>query len=432
MQLTFKKGVHPNDHKETSKDLAFEVMPVGEKVYIPLSQHIGKAASLVVEKGAKVKVGTLIGQIQGFISAKVHSSISGEVIGVTDRPNASGILVPHVVIQNDNLYQEDFLPPLNSPDKDEIIERVKDAGIVGLGGATFPTHVKLQCKIAVKALIVNGCECEPYITTDHRLMLEKAKEIMEGVEYAKKALNASMVYIGVEKNKKDAIISLMKHTNDENVVFKELKTKYPQGGEKQLIYAITKEITPKGGLPSDIGYVVLNVSTIFSIYEAIKLGKPCFSRYMTVSGSGVKRPANLYVRNGIPISEIVDYLGESEGVVKAVFGGPMMGVSLHSYKPVTTKGSSSLLLLKEKDIREVTPTPCMNCGLCASVCPMNLLPMMIDRLILKGDVVQANKYYPMSCIECGCCAYVCPARRPLVQSQRLAKKLIYKSKITPE
>jgi len=431
IQLTFKHGIHPNDNKEFSKDFFFEIMPVGERVYIPLSQHIGKPALPVVQKDDYVKVGSLIGEAQGFISARIHSSISGKVSGIINRPNSNGVMTPHIVIENDFLYNEDFLSPLLDFEQNSIINRVKECGIVGLGGATFPTHVKLMPKNKIKALIINGCECEPYITTDYRLMLEKPSEIMEGIEFVRKALGVNLSYIGIEGNKKDAIYSLAQFSETEVHLFKQLKTKYPQGGEKQLIYSITKEIVPKGGLPSDIGYVVLNISTVYAIYEAVKLGKPCFSRYMTVSGSGIRRPANLFVRNGIPISEIVDYLGEEQGVVKVVLGGPMMGVSLHSYSPVTTKGSSSLLLLKEKEIREIEPTPCINCGRCASVCPMNLLPMMTDKLILKGNTSEANKYYPMSCIECGCCAYVCPARRPLVQSQRLAKKLVNKNKIIP-
>lgn len=431
MLSTFRRGIHPKDNKEYSKSFPIEIMPVGEKVYIPLSQHIGKPALPIVEKGKNVKVGTLIGQAQGFISANVHSSVSGEVLGIVDRVNSSGVMAPHIVINNDFKFDEEFLPILNDPNKNDIIERCKDAGIVGLGGATFPTHVKLMPKTPIKAIIINGCECEPYITIDYRLMLEKGEEIIKGIGYVQLALGVDSVLVGVEGNKKDAMINLIQFANLDKFKFVELKTKYPQGGEKQLIYSITKEVVPKGGLPSDIGYVVFNISTIFAIYEAVELGKPCYSRYMTVSGSGIKRPCNLLIRHGIPLSEIVDYLGESEGVVKAVLGGPMMGVSLHSFKPVTTKGSSSLLLLKEKEIREVNPTPCINCGRCASVCPMNLLPMMTDKLILHGNVSEANKYYPMSCIECGCCAYICPAKRPLVQSQRLAKKLIHKEKITP-
>lgn len=431
MLSTFKRGIHPKDNKEYSKDFPLESMPVGEKVYIPLSQHIGKPALPIVEKGMIVKAGTLIGQAQGFVSANIHSSVSGEVLGIVDRPNSSGIMAPHIIISNDNKYDEEFLPVLKAPDKNSIIERCKEAGIVGLGGATFPTHVKLMPKTPVKAIIINGCECEPYITVDYRLMMEKPEEIIKGISYVQLALGVDSVFVGIERNKRDAMVNLMQFADIEKIKFVELKTKYPQGGEKQLIYSISKEIVPKGGLPSDIGYVVFNISTVFAIYEAVELGKPCFSRYMTVSGLGIKRPCNLFVRNGTPLSEIVDYLGEEEGVVKAVLGGPMMGVSLHSFKPVTTKGCSSLLLLKEKEIREVTPTPCINCGRCASVCPMNLLPMIIDKLVLHGKIAEANKYYPMSCIECGCCAYICPAKRPLVQSQRLAKKLIHKEKITP-
>ena len=210
----------------------------------------------------------------------------------------------------------------------------------------------------------------------------------------------------------------------DDVTVYSLKTKYPQGGEKQLIYAMTREKVPNGGLPSDLGYIVLNISTAYAIYEAVDLGKPSFSRYMTISGKGIKRPANLHVRNGVPFQEVINYLGENPGYVKAVSGGPMMGVSLANLSAVVSKGTSALLLLNRDEIRKVEPTTCINCGRCAHACPIGLLPMMTDALILKGKVEEAKQYYPMSCIECGCCAYVCPAKRPLVQSQRLAKKMI--------
>lgn len=431
MLPTFKNGLSINDKKEPTKSLPFEEMPIGDFVYIPLAQHIGKPAIPIVKAGDKVKTGTKIGEASGFVSANIHSSISGEVIGIVERPCATGLPAPHVVIKNDGLYETEFLEPLLSPSKEDIIERCKEAGIVGMGGATFPTHVKLMPKSAIKALVINGCECEPYITTDYRLMLEKPVEILKGIELVKQVLGVSKVYFGIEGNKPEAITCLRENNFDEEIEFCELKTKYPQGGEKQLIWATTKEAVPKGGLPSDIGYVVFNVSTVFAIYEAVFLGKPSFSRFMTVSGKGIKKSANLYVRYGIPLSEIVEYLGLYENVVKVVLGGPMMGTSLHSFMPTTTKGSSSLLLLTKKEIRDVEPTPCINCGRCAKACPMFLLPMVTDRAILKGNIEEANKYYPMSCIECGSCAFVCPARRPLVQSQRLAKKLIRKNNITP-
>ncbi|MGI6136442.1 MAG: electron transport complex subunit RsxC [Clostridiales bacterium] len=428
---TFRHGVKTKGRKEYTENMPFEEYPVGDFVYIPLLQHIGKPATPLVIVGDKVKCGTKIGEADGFISANVHSSVSGEVTGIVDLPCATGLPTTHIVIKNDYKYEEDFLSPIQNPTKDEVLERCKEAGIVGMGGATFPTIVKLMPKTPIKALIINGCECEPYITVDYRLMLEKAAEVLSGIDLVKRALGVNKVYFGIESNKPEAIIKLRDISTDDEIEFCELKTKYPQGGEKQLISAITKEKVPKGGLPSDLGYVVFNVSTVYALYEAVYLGQPLIYRHMTVSGNGVKRAANLRVRIGVQLSDIVEYLGIEENVVKVVLGGPMMGVSLHNFKSTITKGSSSLLLLAEKEIREIEPTPCINCGRCAKACPMFLMPMVTDRAILHGDIEGANNSYAMSCIECGCCAYVCPARRPLVQSQRLAKKLIRKNKLTP-
>ena len=430
MKLTFKHGIHPKERKELSADCPIEVMPAGDKVYVPLSQHIGAPAEICVAVGDYVKAGTLIGKASSYVSANVFSSVSGKVSAVVRRVNAAGRKIPHVVIDNDGEYAEETLPPLTEPTREEIIARCKEAGIVGMGGATFPTHVKLETKSPVKALIINGSECEPYITTDYRLMLERPENVVAGIKLLATALGTDTVLVGIEGNKRDAIDRMIYATeNDEGILIHELKTKYPQGGEKQLIYALTKEKVPNGGLPSDVGYIVLNISTAYAVYEACVLGRPCYARFMTVSGEAVARPANLYVRTGVPFSEVAEYLGVSEEYVKAVSGGPMMGISLASLEPVVGKGSSALLLLTEREIRAVQPTPCINCARCASVCPMNLMPMMTDALVLQDKIKEAKGFYPMSCIECGCCAYVCPAKRPLVQSQRLAKKLIRELKI---
>ena len=416
--------------KELSHDCKFEEMPTGEKVYIPLAQHLGTPASQCVEVGDYVKVGTKIGEASSYVSCNVHSSVSGTVEGFVLRENAMGKRIRHVCIVNDGKYEEDFLPPLVNPTPEELIARCKECGLAGMGGATFPTHVKLETKTPIKALIINGSECEPYITTDYRLMIDKSKEVLEGIRYLARAIEAEEIWIGIEANKEDAIEEMIRVTaGDENIKVFGLKTKYPQGGEKQLIYALAHQKVPQGGLPSDLGYIVLNISTALAMYEACALGKPLFSRYMTVSGKGINRPANIWVRFGVPFVEIVDYLGYSEDVVKVISGGPMMGISLHSFMPVVTKGSSALLLLKEEEIRDVDPTPCINCARCANVCPMGLLPMMTDALVLKNKIKEIKPYNPLACIECGCCAYVCPAKRPLVQSQRLAKKLIRERKL---
>ncbi len=428
---TFKYGIHPHERKSLSHDAPFEEMPTGERVYIPLAQHIGTPATATVEVGDYVMVGTKIGEASSYLSSNVHSSVSGTVEGFVLRENAQGKRVRHVAILNDRKYTEDFLPPLGeNPTREELIARCKECGLAGMGGATFPTHVKLETKSPIKALIINGSECEPYITTDYRLMLEKTVEVYKGIDYLAKSLNAPEIWIGIEANKGDAIDRMIEVTKEDSrvKVFK-LKTKYPQGGEKQLIYAITRQKVPAGGLPSDLGYIVLNISTSLAMYEACALGKPSYSRYMTVSGKGILRPANIQVRFGVPFTEIVEHLGQKAGSVKLISGGPMMGASLHSLAPVVSKGSSALLMLKEEEIRAVDPTPCINCARCAHVCPMGLMPMMTDALILKNMIKETKAYNPSSCIECGCCAYVCPAKRPLVQSQRLAKKLIRERKL---
>ena len=430
MKLTFKHGIHPKERKELAADSPIEVMPAGAKVYIPLIQHIGAPAEACVAAGDRVKAGTIVGKAASYVSANVFSSVSGTVSGIVRRTNAAGRKISHVVIDNDGEYEEETLPPLVDPTKEEIIARCKEAGIVGMGGATFPTHVKLESKTPIKALIINGSECEPYITTDYRLMLERPENVVSGIILLAKALGVDTVLVGIEGNKKDAIDRMIYASDGiEGILIHELKTKYPQGGEKQLIYALTKEKVPNGGLPSDVGYIVLNISTAYAVYEACVLGRPCYARFMTVSGEAIARPANLYVRTGVPFSEVVDRLGVKEEYVKAVSGGPMMGISLSDLTPSVSKGSSALLLLTEREIRAVRPTTCINCARCASVCPMNLMPMMTDALILQDKIKEAKEYYPMSCIECGCCAYVCPAKRPLVQSQRLAKKLIRELKI---
>ena len=424
MRFTFRKGIHPKECKDLTRDAAFETLPVPDKVYIPLSQHIGAPCTPAVEKGDAVKVGTLIGLANGKVSANVHSSVSGVVEGFEMRVNAQGRKIKHIVIAGDGKDETAFLEPLSDPTPAQIIQRVKDCGIVGMGGATFPTHVKLETGAPIKALIINGSECEPYITTDDRMMRDLTAGVLDGIELIRIALGAPKVLIGIESNKPEAIAAMQAGVRAANTEICALKTKYPQGGEKQLIYALTREKVPNGGLPSDVGYIVLNISTAYAIYEAVRLGKPCYARYMTVSGKGINRPANLYVRIGTPLTDVVAYLGGAKEYSKAVSGGPMMGIGMAGLDSVAAKGTSALLLLQEDEIRAVEPTPCINCARCARVCPIGLMPMMTDALILAGKIEEAKKYYPLSCIECGCCAYVCPAKRPLVQSQRLAKKLI--------
>ena len=425
MRFTFKRGVHPAGYKELTKDIALVDFPTSDVVSIPLSQHIGAPAAPVVEIGAAVKVGTLIGKAAGFVSANVYSSVSGTVKGFETKRTAIGSRVSHVVIENDGQYEEAFLEPLLSPTRDEIKARIAEAGIVGMGGATFPTHVKFSPKTPVDVLIINAAECEPYITCDYRLCLEKAKEIVEGVKYMMIALDVKEAYIGIEDNKPDAIATLNEVAGDLIRVVP-LVTKYPQGAEKQLIYSITKRVVPEGALPAEVGCVVDNAHTAFAIYEAVALGKPSFMRAMTVSGMACERPGNFWVRNGVTYEEIASYCGITDQAKKVISGGPMMGFAQADLLPSCGKGTSSLLFLTDDEISDGDKpiSACINCASCASHCPMHLMPMFIERAVDAEDAAEAKKLHALSCLECGCCSYVCPACRPLVTSMRRAKKLI--------
>ena len=425
LKFTFRRGIHPADNKSIAKDLPLTDFPTPETVSISLSQHIGAPATAVVGVGDDVKVGTLIGKAASFVSANVFSSVSGKVKDMVTCRTAIGSRAQHVVIENDGLYEESYLEPLASPvDPSAVKARVAEAGIVGMGGATFPTHVKLSPKTPVDVLIINAAECEPYITCDYRLCLEKTAEIMEGVKYMMTALGVNAAYIGIEDNKPDAIMALSAFETEEIKVIP-LVTKYPQGAEKQLIYAITGRVVPEGALPSDVGVVVDNAHTAFAIYEAVALGKPSFMRAMTVSGRACARPGNYWVRNGVGYQNIADYCGAKDAE-KVISGGPMMGFAQADLTPFTGKGTSSLLFLTEEEVAsgDKPISSCINCASCAAHCPMHLMPMFIERAVDAEDASEAKKWHAMNCLECGCCAYVCPARRPLVTAMRRAKKMI--------
>ena len=425
LRFTFNRGVHPAGHKELAKDLPLTDFPAGEVVSIPLSQHIGAPAAPAVEIGDHVKVGTLIGKASGFVSANVYSSVSGTVKCFENKRTAIGSRVSHVVIENDGLYEEAALEPIVAPNAENIKARIAEAGIVGMGGATFPTHVKFSPRTPVDVLIINAAECEPYITCDYRLCLERAEQIFEGIRYMMIALGVKNAYIGIEDNKPDAVKALSAFA-DEEIRVVPLVTKYPQGAEKQLIYSITKRVVPEGALPAEVGAVVDNVHTAFAIYEAVKLGKPSYMRAMTVSGMACERPGNFWVRNGVTYREIAEYCGITEQAKKVISGGPMMGFAQADLSPSCGKGTSSLLFLTDDEISDGDKpiSACINCATCASRCPMHLMPMFIERAVDAEDAVEAKKLHALSCIECGCCAYVCPASRPLVTSMRRAKKLI--------
>ena len=414
--------------KEISRDKKITVMPAPAVVNIPLSQHIGCEGKPVVEAGEKVKKGQLLAKFDGGLSAYVLSSVSGTVKGFTDIVGVAGLKQKHIIIENDFEESEELLPLLSDPSACEIIDRVKAAGIVGMGGAGFPLHVKLcpPKEKPIDTLIINGAECEPYITCDFRLMIDYPEQVVKGAKLLQKALGAKNLIIGLEQNKIEAFVAL----SNLDVSLSLLKTKYPQGAEKQLIYAVTSRKVPRGGLPMDVGVTVDNVHTAYSLYQAVYEGKKSYERVLTVSGQAVKEAKNLLVRTGTSYEEVLNFCGGlKEPAKKVLSGGPMMGFSQHTLSTAVTKGTSAILFLTETEINNEKASVCINCGKCAKSCPMYLMPMYIDSSTIAGNLPLAKTYNALDCIECGCCSFVCPAKRPLVQSIRLAKKLIKERKI---
>lgn len=436
---TFRGGFHVPDNKDLTAGAAIEFMPAVTDYFVSLSQHIGKPAELVVNVGDIVNEGQLIAKASSFVSANIHSPVCGEIVDVTKRKNAQGSVVDYVHIRANGKQDVTLLPKLTNPTAEQIIERVAEAGIVGMGGAGFPTAVKIQPKDPVDSLVINAAECEPYLNCDNRLMIERAEGFIAGVRLLAKAINVSNIYIGLEANKMEAYATLLaldgviddktpKQEGDIVVVL--LKKKYPQGAEKTLIKACLNREVPVGALPSAVGCIVCNVASAYAVYDAVVNGVPLYKRVMTVSGRGVPNPKNIEVRIGTPMSAVVELCdGLTDNAVKLVSGGPMMGFSLASLDVCTTKTDSGFLALTDKEASTVLPTPCINCGRCASVCPMRLMPMYIDFYATAGDYDNAVKIGgAMNCFECGTCAYVCPAKRPIVQSVRLTKSKMKEKK----
>lgn len=422
---TFKKGIHVPHNKHASAG-ALTDCPAPGTVYIPLAQHIGKPAIATVEPGARVKAGTKIGAADGFVSADIFSSVSGTVKGIVRRKTPTGSC-NHVVIENDGLYETETLPPLADRSREGILARIKDAGLVGMGGAGFPSHVKYAPKSLVDVFIINAAECEPYITCDYRLLVEHTRETLCGAKMLADVLGVSEFYVGVEDNKPDAINALVRVAAEDKIPAKiiALKSKYPQGAEKQLIYAVTGRKVPVGKLPADVGVVVGNVHTAYSLYDAAENGTPLYRRALTVCGGSAVKPSNLWVRTGTTYADCVEFCGGvGDDCVKMISGGPMMGFALDSLDYSVTKTSGSILLLSAAEANTVQPTACINCAKCAKACPMNLMPMYIDAYTLRGDYATAKRYGALNCIECGCCAYTCPSKRPIVQSVKLCKRKI--------
>lgn len=416
-------GVHIPDEKPLAKAARVAELPAPTEVAVAMKQSVGRPAIPCVEVGDDVARGQLIGRADGEVSSNVFASISGKVTKIAELENECGCRDTYVVIEGDGEGREQHLPPLTDPTAEEIVARVRDAGIVGLGGAGFPTAVKLQPKAPVDTLIINGAECEPYLTCDYRIMIENTDEIVRGARYIAKALGAPKILMGIEVNKPDAIAEFEKYDDIQVVT---LKKKYPMGGEKQLIYVAAGRKVKFGQLPADAGVIVNNVATCLAVCEAIEQGKPYTDAILTVSGRAVKNQLNVKVPVGTPISYIIESCGgEASSPKKVVLGGPMTGVAIKSYDNYVKKTTSGILLLTEKEAAAEAPTPCLNCGLCADHCPMHLMPMNTAFYSSAGDIDNAAKLGgAMYCIECGVCEYVCPAKRPLIQAIRNTKAAV--------
>ena len=428
-------GVHPPENKLTAGN-EIKVMSVPKVVYIPISQHIGIPSEIIVNKKDKVIIGQVIAKSQGFVSANIHSSVAGTVTKIDKVINSSGYKQQCIVIRTDVKDETNFVKEPFPLKKDielnsaEILQRVSDFGIVGLGGATFPSHVKLNInkETNIDCLIINGVECEPYLTCDHRLMLERAEEIIVGVEILLKALNLNRAVIGIENNKKDAIANFKKITsNNSNIQIAALKVKYPQGSEKQLVKAILNREVPVGGLPSDVGVVSLNVGTIFAVYEAIQHNKPLTDRVVTVTGKKLENPSNYWVKIGTPIKDLIEEVGGlPDGTRKLVNGGPMMGKAIKNTDVPVTKGTSGVLVIDEEEASRGKAENCIRCGECVTVCPMGLEPHLLMSLSERGLFERMAKEDVKTCVECGSCSYVCPSHRPLLDYIRFGKNGVIK------
>ncbi|MFN7748306.1 MAG: electron transport complex subunit RsxC [Cyclobacteriaceae bacterium] len=430
-------GVHPQDNK-LSATVPLAQLPLPKQVTIPIVQHIGAPAKVVVQRGDTVKVGQVIAQHEGFISSNIHASCSGRIGIIEDVMDSSGFkhLAVNIRVKGDDwletIDRTDTLVEEISLSRDEIVARVMEAGVVGMGGAGFPSHAKIKVPEGktIDTLIINGVECEPYLTADHRLMLEKPREIIVGIRILMKALGVSRAIIGIEDNKHNAIELFDEWLRgDKQIEVQPLEVQYPQGGEKQLIQAVLDREVPSGGLPADVGVIVHNVGTTFAIYEAVQKNKPLIERVVTVTGKDVKQPSNFWVRIGTPVIELITAAGglpESTG--KVVSGGPMMGKAIADLEVPVAKGTSGILVIAQAETKRAEEYNCVHCGKCIEACPMGLEPYRLLLLSKAGQSEKSKRENVLDCIECGSCSFVCPSNRPILDYIRLSKTKVKKLK----
>jgi Na+-translocating ferredoxin:NAD+ oxidoreductase subunit C len=436
MKYTFKGGYHPPDGKSFSEKMPIEKMPSPKIAAIHLHQHIGAPSKAIVNIGDEVKIGQPISEAGGFVSIPVHASISGKVKAIAKITDAAGNKTDAVVIEGDG--KDEMFPGVgvkvdySQLSADEIKKKIAASGVAGMGGARFPTHVKLSppAEKKINYIILNGVECEPYLTADDRLMQESPETIIEGLKLMMKVVNAENGIIGIEKNKPESIrIMKEKTASMQNIKVIDLEVKYPQGGEKQLIFAAIGKEVPSGGLPMDVGVVVSNVGTANAVYEAVALNKPFYERVVSVTGESITNPKNLLVRIGTPTSELIEYCGGvKEDVYKVVNGGPMMGAAMYSMEAPVHKGTSGILCLSKENAAVYEEQPCISCGKCVSVCPLKLVPTEIQMNVQFKRFEQAEKLGILDCMLCGTCAYVCPAKRNLVHYFNIGKAKIAEMK----
>lgn len=424
----FKGGIHPLEGKELTAGKELRIAPLFDKYIVPVRQSIGAPPTLTVKKGDAVKKGQRIAEPGGFVSVPLHSPVCGTVGDVVEITGVTGASEQAVEIIADGTDEWDTgldpIPNWADTEKDVLKKRILDAGIVGMGGAAFPTHVKLSPppEKNIDTLIINGAECEPFLTADHRLMLTRTEEALTGIAIAAKILKVSRIFVGVEDNKMDAIEKMTAAAAKFKITVVPLHVKYPQGAEKQLIYALTGRQVLEGGLPMDVGCVVMNIGTAAAVHDAVVLGHPLIERITTVTGTPVVDPANYLVRIGTPIRKLLELSGGvKENPAKVIMGGPMMGFAQSNIDVPVAKNSSGVLLMAPEEIEQFEGNPCIRCSRCVKACPMNLLVPTLSTMIEAGEFAMAEQNYVMDCVECGTCAYICPAKRPLVQHFRRAK-----------